>query len=86
MYIMSSKRAEQFSDFHNVVHAKWEHSYRPRLGQWTIEAQTVSQAEQQARPSQWSGWCKTQKAQRWELVDRAEPEMGDCLPSQSLVV
>ena len=49
-------------------------------------SQTVSQPEQQARPSQWSGWCETRQAQGRDLVDRAEPEMGDGLPSRSLVV
>ena len=49
-------------------------------------SQTVSQPDQQARPSQWSGWCKTRQAQGWDLVDRAEPEMGDGLPSWSLAV
>ena len=48
-------------------------------------SQTVSQPEQQVGPSQWSGWCETRQAQGRDLVDRAEPEMGDGLPSQSLV-
>ena len=35
---MSSKRAEQFNDFHDAICAEWEHSDRPRSGQWTVEA------------------------------------------------
>ena len=38
------------------------------------------------RPSQQSDWCKTQQAQGRELMERLEPEMGDGLPSRSLVV
>ena len=49
-------------------------------------SQTVFQPEQQVGPSQWSGWCETRQAQGRDLVDRAEPEMGDGLPSRSLVV
>ena len=49
-------------------------------------SQIVSQTEQQVRPSQWNGWCEMQQAQGQELVDRAEPEMSDSLPSRSLVV
>ena len=26
-------------------------------------------------------WCETRQPQGWELVDRAEPGMGDGLPS-----
>ena len=52
----------------------------------SVVSQTVSQPEQQARPSQWSGWCETGQAQGRNLVDRVEPEMGDGLPSRSLVV
>ena len=49
-------------------------------------SQTVSQSEQQSRPSQWSGWCKKGQAQGQDLVDRAEPEMDDTPPSRSLAV
>ena len=49
-------------------------------------SQTVSQPEQQARPSLWSGWCETRQAQGRDLVDKAEPEMDNGLPSRSLVV
>ena len=52
----------------------------------SVVSQTVSQPEQQVGPSQWSGWCQTRQAQGRDLVDRAEPEMGDGLPSRSLVV
>ena len=37
-------------------------------------------------PAKRSGWCETRQAQGRDLVDRAEPEMGDGLPSRSLVV
>ena len=47
-------------------------------------SQTMSQPEQQASPSQWSGWCKTRQVQGRDLVDRAEPEMGDGLPSRDV--
>ena len=49
-------------------------------------SQTMFQPDQQVEPSQWSGWCETRQAQGRDLVDRAEPEMGDGLPSRSLVV
>ena len=49
----------------------------------TAVSQTVSQLVQQARPSQWSGWCETRQAQGRELVVRAEPGMGDGLPSRT---
>ena len=49
-------------------------------------SQTVFQPEQQVEPRQWSGWCETLQAQGRDLVDRAEPELGDGLPSRSLVV
>ena len=49
-------------------------------------SQTVFPFDHQAGPSQWSGWCETRQAQGRDLVDRAEPEMGDGLPSRSLVV
>ena len=52
----------------------------------SVVSQTVSQPEQQVGPSQWSGWCKTRQAQGRDLVDRAEPEMSDGLPSRSLAV
>ena len=49
-------------------------------------SQTVFQPDQQVEPSQEGGWCETRQAQGRDLVDRAEPEMGDGLPSRSLVV
>ena len=51
----------------------------------SADAQTVSQPEQQARPSQRGAGVKTQQAQGQIVVDRAELEMGDDPPSRYLV-
>ena len=48
------------------------------------DAQTMSQPEQQARPSQGGAGVKTQQAQGQNMVDRVELEMGDDPPSRYL--
>lgn len=44
------------------------------------------QLDQQARPNECGAGDKMRQTQGQELVDRAEPEMGDDPPSWSLVV
>ena len=51
----------------------------------SADAQTVSQPEQQARPSQGRAGVETQQAQGQDLVDRVELEMGNDPPSWYLV-
>ena len=51
----------------------------------SADAQTVSQPEQQAGPSQRGAGVEMQQAQGQVVVDRAELEMGDDPPSRYLV-
>ena len=60
-----------------------EKDEKPKI-KGTADSQTVSQFEQQARPSQWWGECKTWQAQGRDSIENVEPEMGDDPPSQYL--
>ena len=45
---------------------------------------TISQLDHQAKQNQCGASDETRQAQGRELVDRAEPKIGDSLPSRSL--
>ena len=67
----------------SIFHLKEKEENTKRKG--FADAQTGSEPEQQARPSQRGAGVETQQAQGQNTVDRAELEMGDDPPSRYLV-